>query len=221
MIVIIDYRMGNSGSIHNMFRRLGITAIISSDCAEIEAAEKLILPGVGAFDSGMRNLREGGLADMLTRRIFEDQVPTLGICLGMQLMTEASEEGREPGLGWVAGRTVHLRCAAEQAARGLRFPHIGWNFIELRKAHPVFADLPDEPRFYFVHTYKVLCADHQDVLAHTSYGQIGFTSAFARDNIVGVQFHPEKSHRFGMALLRNFASWNGVAASAQVEATHG
>jgi glutamine amidotransferase len=221
MIVIVDYGMGNLGSIQNMFKRLGIPASVSSDPAEIDAADKLVLPGVGAFDRGMENLRSGGLADRLSRRVLGDRVPVLGICLGMQLMTEASEEGRAAGLGWVPGRAVHLRGEAEEAAKGLRFPHIGWNFIDVAKDHPVLVSLPEEPRFYFVHTYKVVCADQDDVLARTNYEQIAFTSAFARDNIVGVQFHPEKSHRFGMALLRNFASWDGAAAHPQAEVAHG
>lgn len=221
MIVIVDYQMGNLGSIRNMFKRLGIPAIVSSDPGDIDAAQRLILPGVGAFGRGMENLRSSGLADHLKQRVLDDRVPILGICLGMQLMCEASEEGRDAGLGWVPGQAIHLRRDAEEAAAELRFPHIGWNFIDAAKEHPVLADLPEDPRFYFVHSYKVVCAAQEDVLARTAYEDIVFTSAFARANIVGVQFHPEKSHRFGMTLLCNFASWNGESgAISQKRAAH-
>lgn len=221
MIVIVDYRIGNLGSIRNMFKRLGIRATVSSDPGMIDAAGKLILPGVGAFDRGMENLRDQGLADRLTRRVMEDRVPVLGICLGMQLMAEGSEEGSVSGLGWISGQVRHLRHQAEDAARELRFPHIGWNFIIPAKAHPVLDSLPDNPRFYFVHTYKLVCADEGDVLARANYGRIQFTCAFARDNIVGVQFHPEKSHRFGMALLQTFASWDGAVVRPRAGVAYG
>lgn len=221
MIVIVDYGMGNLGSIGNMLKRIGISATRTTDPEAIARAERLVLPGVGAFDQGIQNLEEMGLREVLTTRVMRDKVPVLGICLGMQLMAEGSEEGSVSGLGWISGRVRHLRHQAEDAARELRFPHIGWNFIIPAKAHPVLDSLPDNPRFYFVHTYKLVCADEDDVLARVNYGRIQFTCAFARDNIVGVQFHPEKSHRFGMALLKSFASWDGAVVRPRAGVAHG
>jgi glutamine amidotransferase len=130
----------------------------------------------------------------------------------MQLMTRGSEEGRRPGLGWIDAHTVHIKKDAGEGARHLKVPHIGWNFIEPVRAHALLQDLPEDPRFYFVHTYKAVCASRDDVLAETDYGDGRFTSAFAAGNLAGVQFHPEKSHLFGMQLFRNFAAWQGATA---------
>ncbi|GAA0599820.1 imidazole glycerol phosphate synthase subunit HisH [Caenispirillum bisanense] len=209
MIVIVDYEMGNIGSIGNMFKRLGIPATISRDPGEIGKADRLLIPGVGAFDQGMENLERLGLRGVLDQRVLGDGVPVLGICLGMQLMTRSSEEGTREGLGWIDARTVHFRAGAEEAAKGMKFPHIGWNFVTPRKPDPLIAGLPEDPRFYFVHTYKVECADPGDVLMRTWYGDIEFTAAFQRANIAGFQCHPEKSHKFGMQLFTNFAKWAG------------
>ena len=200
MITIVDYAMGNLGSIRNMLRKVGASSEITCDPSLIASAEKLILPGVGAFDSGMRNLRETGLIPLLSRRILEDRVPVLGICLGMQLMTEMSEEGEEKGLSWVPGRVVRFK----PSDRTLKVPHMGWNRVERNRPDPLLDELPDDSRFYFVHSYFVSCADTSDVLLTSRYGE-RFDSAYQRANIRGVQFHPEKSHRFGLRLLQNFA----------------
>jgi len=202
MIVIVDYGLGNIGSIVNMFKKVGVAATISSDPAVIEKADKLILPGVGAFDSGMRNLTERGLVPLLNRRVLEDKVPILGLCLGMQLFTKRSEEGQLPGLGWLDAETVRFKFDGDNAH--LKIPHMGWNTIRPSRAHPIFTEMEPEPRFYFVHSYYVVCVNSEDVLAQAVYG-FDFTAMLARGNIIGAQFHPEKSHKFGMRLLKNFA----------------
>jgi len=211
MIVIVNYEMGNLGSIRNMFRRLGHQATISNDAATIASAERLILPGVGHFAQGMENLQRLGLRAVLDERVLGACTPTLGICLGMQLMTKSSEEGPAEGLGWIDARTVHFRNGAQPVAESARLPHIGWNFVDAARPHPVLADVPDDPRFYFVHTYRVECAAPSDVLLTADYGGSHFTAAFAQGNIVGIQCHPEKSHKFGMQVFSNFAAWTPAA----------
>lgn len=204
MIVIIDYGLGNLGSIVNMLKKIGAPVTLSSDASVIEKADKLILPGVGAFDHGMRNLTALRLVPVLHRKVIEEKTPILGLCLGMQLFTRSSEEGRLPGLGWLDAATVRFRFDQTQAK--LRVPHMGWNFIKICQAHPIFEGLYEEARFYFVHSFHVLCHDEQDVLAKTEYGY-AFPSVIGRENIVGTQFHPEKSHKFGMKLLKNFVEY--------------
>jgi glutamine amidotransferase len=206
VIGVVDYGVCNLGSILNMCRRLGIPAAPAASAADIDGAERLILPGVGAFDSGARNLEERGLVDALTRAAVERRVPVLGICLGMQLMARESSEGKRPGLGWIAARVRHFTELAGGKVEGLKLPHIGWNFIERARPHPVLEGLDEPPRFYFVHSYCVDCADAER-LAVSRHGPIAFTAMLARGNLVGAQFHPEKSHRFGMRLIRNFAEW--------------
>jgi glutamine amidotransferase len=202
MIVIVDYGMGNLGSIANMLKKVGAEAVISSEAAAIERADKLILPGVGAYDNGMKNLAERGLIPLLNAKVLQDKTPILGLCLGMQLFARRSEEGQLPGLGWLDAETVRFKLDA--AHTHLKIPHMGWNTLRICQSHPIFADADEEPRFYFVHSYHVVCAGPQIVLAQTHYGY-DFASAVVKDNVVGVQFHPEKSHKFGMKLLRNFA----------------
>jgi glutamine amidotransferase len=201
MITIVDFNMGNLGSIRSMFKKVGVESQISSDPERIAAASKLVLPGVGAFDPGMENLERTGLIPLLRKRVLDDSVPTLGICLGMHLMTRSSTEGKRAGLGWIDAETV--RFAPQDAA--LKVPHMGWNRATATRSSPLIDDLPEEPRFYFVHSYFVQCADPTDVLLTTSYGG-AFHSGFQHRNVYGVQFHPEKSHKYGMALLRNFAT---------------
>lgn len=202
MLVVVDYGMGNVGSIANMLRKVGAEAKISSDHSVIEAADKLILPGVGAFDQGMHNLSERGLIPLLTRRVLEEKTPILGVCLGMQLFAKSSEEGRCPGLGWVEATAVRFRPEGTEGR--LKVPHMGWNTLEPQLPHPLLEGLGAQARFYFVHSFHLVCTHPSIVLTRTSYGGL-FVSAIARDNILGVQFHPEKSHRFGMQLYRNFA----------------
>lgn len=209
MISVIDYGMGNLGSIVNMFKRLGARAKLVRSAEEVLAAEKLVLPGVGHWDHGMAQLEKLDLRSALDEMVLNRGTPILGICLGMQLMTRTSEEGQLPGLGWVEAETVHFKKdGPADAMTGLKMPHIGWNFVEVDRLHPVIEKLPDEPRFYFVHSYRVVCDRPQDRLLRSFYGPIDFVAGFARDNVVGMQCHPEKSHQFGMQVFRNFASWS-------------
>jgi glutamine amidotransferase len=200
MITIVDYGMGNLGSIRNMLRKVGVESQISADPAVIAAADKLILPGVGAFDAGMTNLRSSGLQSVLDERVRTTRVPTLGICLGMQLMANGSEEGNCAGLGWIDANVLRFN----PTDHALKVPHMGWNLVTPVRTEALVDRLPSESRFYFVHSYYVRCREESDVLMTTHYSQT-FHSAFQRGNLWGVQFHPEKSHRYGMQLLRNFA----------------
>lgn len=200
MIVIIDYKTGNVGSILNMLKKIGCDAKISEDIATIKNAEKLILPGVGAFDSGMQNLLDAGLIPMIEDKVKNQNVPILGICLGMQLFMNDSEEGKLNGLGWIQGSVKKFQFENSE----MKIPHMGWNTIEIKKEDTLLKDLPKETRFYFVHSYHVVCNNEVDILATTNYGY-DFDSIIRKENIWGVQFHPEKSHRFGMQLLKNFA----------------
>ncbi len=202
MITIVDYGVGNSGSILNMLKKVGAKAEASSDPDVLRRAEKLILPGVGAFDAGMRKLNEAGLAPLLNELVLEKKVPVIGLCLGMQLMTQKSAEGTEAGLGWFEAETVRFQFGPGQGH--LKVPHMGWNTLDIRRPHPLVADLGPGSRFYFVHSYHVLCADEADVVAYTDYGH-PVAAVISKGNILGAQFHPEKSHKFGMQLLRNFA----------------
>ncbi len=201
MIVIIDYGMGNVGSIENMLLRIGAPCVVTCDPHVIQSAHRLILPGVGAFDNAMLNLQRLGIVPLLDDLVKVKRVPVLGICLGMQVLTKSSEEGALPGLGWIDAATVRFRL--EGGHEGLRVPHMGWNTIEIRRPDGLLEHLPIEPRFYFVHSYHVSCKDQGDVLAKTTYG-ICFDSVIRKGNVMGTQFHPEKSHKFGLALLKNF-----------------
>lgn len=201
LVTILDYGMGNVGSIANMIRKIGGVATVESSVNALSQALKLILPGVGAFDEGMSRLHKNGLTEILKRKALTERVPILGICLGMQLLTRGSEEGSLPGLGWIDADTRMFRFDA--AFGSLRVPHMGWNEVRVQRAHPVLGSGEEAWRFYFVHSYHVCCDHASDVLGLTDYGP-PFVSAVGRDNILGVQFHPEKSHSFGMRLLRRF-----------------
>jgi glutamine amidotransferase len=201
MVTIIDPKLGNVGSVANMLRRIGAKVQVSSMPSDIEQAEKLILPGVGHFDKGIQHLRKLNLIDILHQKVLEQNIPILGICLGMQLMTRSSEEGVEPGLSWIEAKTIKFR--REKIDSSLRFPHMGWNSVEPNKHHEMFLYVEDESKFYFVHNFHTLCEYQNDVLTTTDYGY-RFVSAFQHNNIWGVQFHPEKSHRFGMHFLKNW-----------------
>ncbi|MBU0675974.1 MAG: imidazole glycerol phosphate synthase subunit HisH [Proteobacteria bacterium] len=203
MIIIVNYNMGNVGSILNMLKKVGAEGIISSDPEVILRAEKLILPGVGAFDQGVANLENLGLIPILNEKVLVQATPIIGICLGMQLMTESSEEGKNSGLGWVKGRTVRFD---RQRTKQLKIPHMGWDVIIPRKESDLMDGLSHDARFYFVHSYHVLCENTADVLTTTTYGY-EFASSFQHGNIFGVQFHPEKSHKYGMKLLKNFVEY--------------
>lgn len=198
MLIIIDYGVGNLASISNMFRRVGAQPLISGRPEDIANADKLILPGVGAFDDVMRKYGDSGLADVIERRVRDDGVPVLGICVGMQMLSEGSAEGQLPGLGWVAGRCERLIDSPEA-----RVPHMGWNRVARAKSSALTDNLSEDARFYFAHSYHVVCRDADDVLMTANHGQ-EIVSAVQKGNIFGVQFHPEKSHRFGMELFRQF-----------------
>lgn len=201
VVIILDYGIGNLGSIANMIRRIGGEVTVSGDPRVVATADRIILPGVGAFDTGMKALLQSGLVEPLRRRVVDEGAPLLGICLGMQLLTAGSEEGRLPGLHWVPAETVAFRLPPEEPE--LRVPHMGWNSVTIRRRDSLFRHCAGESRFYFVHSYHVRCRSEDDVLATCSYG-LELTAAFQHGNVYGVQFHPEKSHRFGMDVLRAF-----------------
>lgn len=202
MIVIVDYGMGNLRSIQNKIERLDASVIISSNLDDIERADRLILPGVGAFDAAMANLKRLGMIPVLDRKVLTDRTPILGICLGMQLFSRFSEEGNVEGLGWIDARTIRFDFGGN--GHGLKIPHMGWNSVTVRKPSPVLDGIDLNANFYFVHSYHVRCNDATDVLTTTDYG-LEFASMVQHENIVGAQFHPEKSHFHGVRLLENFA----------------
>jgi imidazole glycerol-phosphate synthase subunit HisH len=201
MIVVVDYGMCNVGSITNMLRKVGAQPVASADPAVIAKATKLVLPGVGAFANGMRRLEEAGLVELLNRKVLEEKTPILGLCLGMQLFTLRSEEGSAAGLGWIDADTVKFSFPAGQEAP--RVPHMGWNAVQITRPNALWAGMHDDPLFYFVHSYHVVCRADSDVATTTRYGYT-FTSAVVHGHIAGTQFHPEKSHKFGTRLFANF-----------------
>jgi imidazole glycerol-phosphate synthase subunit HisH len=203
MLVIIDYNAGNVGSIQNMLKKVGFESIISNDPATIENAHKLILPGVGHFDYCMGQLNASGLIPLLTRKVFEDKTPLLGICVGCQMLSEGSEEGDLAGLGWIKGKTVKFKLTDNP---DYTLPHIGWEDVLPKRNSPLLQELYEEPRFYFAHTYHLAPKNTEDIVLSCHYGY-DFTAAVERDNIRGVQFHPEKSHKFGMQILGNFMKY--------------
>ena len=201
-IVIIDYDIGNTSSISNMLGRLGVSCKISKNPKEIIAGSKFILPGNGAFDSCMYNLRSSGIIPILEELVLHLRKPLLGICVGAQMLGHGSAEGVEPGLGW-----IDMRVERFPVLDNLRIPHMGWNqVVPIQKEHPLVQDIAADTRFYFVHSYYMVPKDPADILFQANYG-IDFAAGVAHGNIVGVQFHPEKSHRFGKQLLAAFAKW--------------
>ena len=206
MIAIVDYNMGNVGAIRNMLRKVGAESVVTSDVDKISRASKLILPGVGAFDNGMTHMQQMRLPELLNEMVLERGIPVLGICLGMQLMTRGSDEGELPGLGWIQADTVRFKFDRQTAnMKNAKIPHMGWNVARPRHCDTLFKGLEDtgETAFYFVHSYHVLCDDEADVLATAVHGY-EFPCAIEKGNILATQFHPEKSHRHGMGLLKNF-----------------
>ncbi len=199
MITIVDYGMGNLGSILNMFKRIGARARISANPLDLEHAEKILLPGVGAFDGAMERINSGGFREVLDRKALVERIPVLGICLGMQLLTRSSEEGRIAGLGWISAETRRF----PQSNR-LKVPHMGWNAVNPLRGSPLTMGLAPGARYYFVHSFYVRVDHDEDSVLQTHYG-VTFDAAVEHGNIFGAQFHPEKSHRFGMQLLSNFA----------------
>jgi len=201
MIVIIDYGVGNLASVQNMFRKVGASDVhVSGDEKIIAKADKILLPGVGAFDAGMNNLEKTGLIPVLNQKALIEKVPVLGICLGMQMMTKKSEEGTKAGLGWIDAETIKFR---PDPSLNLKVPNMGWNYIKVLRENPL-VEMNSKSRFYFVHSYYVKCIDESQSLATSNFG-IDFTCMVNKGNIYGAQFHPEKSLKFGMKVLDNFA----------------
>lgn len=200
-LVVIDAGIGNLGAIPNMLKRVGAFATITNERRAIAQADRLILPGVGAFDPAMQTLNDLGIVDALTEKAIVERVPVLGVCLGMQLLFERSEEGNLPGLGWIPGRVVRFKL--NEADRTLRVPHMGWNWVERANDAALFEGFEETPRFYFAHSYHVEPAEAADVAGWTEYGY-RFAASVQHENIGGIQFHPEKSHRFGLKVFENF-----------------
>ena len=205
MTTIVDFGLGNLGSIGNMLSRFGEPSRISGNSGEILSADRLILPGIGAFDEGMNKLRDLGLVEILTSAVMNEKIPILGICLGFQMLTKRSDEGGTEGLGWLDGETLSLKTMAENAS--LRVPHMGWNRVEVVGPGPLFEGMVDDARFYFVHSYGVspTLPDAQQ-WGISRFENVDFISSAGKNHIMGVQFHPEKSHRYGLQLLKNFCS---------------
>ena len=200
MVAIIDYKIGNLGSINNMLKELELDVVVTSDINVIKGASHLILPGVGAYNEGMGRLNESGLIPTLNNLVLENKIPILGICLGMQLMAKKSEEGNLSGLGWIDAEVVKF----DLSGSSFKSPHMGWNYVLPAKESGLFS-LGERSRFYFVHSYHVKCKNEADVLTWSSHG-IDFVSCFQMDNIVGIQGHPEKSHKYGLSFFKKFIS---------------
>lgn len=203
MIAIINYGSGNIQAIGNIYRRLNIPFIVASKPEELAEADKVLVPGVGAFDQAMNQLDKSGLRRALDSLVLDQKKPVLGICVGMQLLANSSEEGQAAGLGWIDG--VVKKFSHESFHQTTHLPHMGWNTVEPRQQNRLFEEVDLRTGYYFLHSYHFSCQDEANVLAVTDYG-VEFTSAVRRDNIYGVQFHPEKSHLAGIQLLKNFAN---------------
>ena len=201
MIAIIDYGLGNISAFANVFDTISQPFIIARSNDELKKATKVVLPGVGSFDHAMMLLEKSGMYDLLNSMVIEQKTPVLGVCVGMQMMARMSEEGTRPGLGWIVGE---VKKFVETPRRAVRIPHMGWNNVVPSCGHGLMRGLDHESRFYFLHSYYFECRNGSDILATTDYDG-RFTCAIGQNNIYGVQFHPEKSHRWGNQLLENFA----------------
>lgn len=202
MITIVDYGLGNIAAFATVYAKANITVSVAKTANDLEQASKLILPGVGHFDHAMRRLQQSGMRDTLDRMVLHDKVPVIGVCVGMQMLARSSEEGELPGLGWVDADVRSFRSS--EGTKGMSIPHMGWNDVKPVSENPLFAELQADARFYFLHSFFMECDRRENVLAVCNYGA-DFACAVRSSNIYGVQFHPEKSHRFGDRLLRNFA----------------
>lgn len=202
MLGIVDYGSGNIFAIANIYKRLNIEHFISGDVKELDRATHLLLPGVGAFDETMRILNSSGLKNYLDDMVLGEQKPIMGICVGMQLLAEGSEEGNLAGFGWIKGYVKKFDVSLLREKPHL--PHLGWNTVELQRNHQIFSDIVYQKGFYFLHSYYFECAESNDVLGTTNYG-LTYASAVNHNNIFGMQFHPEKSHQNGLTILNNFS----------------
>jgi imidazole glycerol-phosphate synthase subunit HisH len=201
-IIIVDYGMGNLRSVQRKFERINIGVEITSEIEKIKDAKKLVLPGVGHFANGVKRLKESGLWDVLNNQVLVQKVPILGICLGMQLMAKKSEEGDVEGFGWFDAKVIRFKI--EDKIK-YKVPQMGWNDVIIRKNNPFFEGISPNAKFYFVHSFHWLCGNNNDELTSSEY-EYQFTSSVYKDNLLGVQFHPEKSHDQGERLLKNFAN---------------
>ncbi len=202
MITIIDYGLGNISAFQNVYKRLDIPTKIAKSVEDLQDVEKIILPGVGAFDYAMSQLNNSGMRERLDELVQKQKIPVIGICVGMQIMGNKSDEGQLEGLKWIDANirkfdesTIHQRT---------KLPHMGWNDVYPKNNHPLFEGLEKDAIFYFLHSYYFECKNEEDILANSDYG-VQFVSAAHHDNIFGIQFHPEKSHQYGERLLHNFA----------------
>lgn len=202
MIAILDYGSGNVRAFLNAYERMKIPCRAARRPEDLADAARIVLPGVGAFDTAMRQLEDSGMLPIVREKVLEARIPLLGVCVGMQMLAHSGEEGTRNGLGWIPGVVRKLTREANSGA--LRLPHMGWNRIESVAETALLCGLPHGGRFYFLHSYVFNCAREEDAIAHSEYGR-SFTCAVRRDNIFAVQFHPEKSHEDGMTLLKNFA----------------
>lgn len=202
MITIIDYGLGNIKAFQNVYERLNITVKVARNAADLKDAQKIILPGVGAFDYAMLQLNASGLRDTLEEKVLGEKIPVIGICVGMQMLAKSSDEGKLPGLGWIDGQVKLFD--AKVIPHKTQLPHMGWNTISPQKKHPLLNGFDVNSRFYFLHSYYFVCYKQDEIIATTEYG-IQFASGISRENIFGIQFHPEKSHSNGIQLLKNFA----------------
>ena len=202
MIHILDYGLGNVHAFITAYKKLGFDAVRAKSKNDLKGAEKLILPGVGSFDQAMQLLDKTGMKPQLEKLVLQDRIPILGVCVGMQVLASSSEEGKLSGFGWIPGKVRLMKT--EKTSSKFSFPHMGWNEIKVEKKHPLLKNLDFGARFYFLHSYYFDC-DEVSHIAATSLYNFNFCCAVVSDNIFGVQFHPEKSHQFGIQLLKNFA----------------
>lgn len=202
MIRILDYGVGNLRAILNIYKHLGIPAALAKNTSELIDADKLILPGVGSFDQAMELLDASGMRLLLDDLVIKRNVPILGICVGMQMLAESSEEGVRPGLGWISGKILKLKPLKTQS--NIVLPHMGWNDVEIVRASPLFRHTDSKSHYYFLHSFYFKCSSPDNEIGLTEYG-MKFVSAISKSNIYGVQFHPEKSHQAGVTLLRSFS----------------
>lgn len=203
MIHVVDYGLGNIQAFNNVYKQLGLDLVTAATPDDLVGARRVILPGVGAFDHAMILLRSSGMLPILEDLVQAQKIPVLGVCVGMQMLANGSDEGVESGLGWVPGRV--RRISSNPAARNLPTPHMGWNDVTAEPGNPLFQGLKGDARFYFLHSYYFECVDPSQSSAESEYG-FTFSCAVRNDSVFGVQFHPEKSHHWGVELLKNFAS---------------